>query len=212
MGRGPGAPGRERRDRADRAGRRHRRRRPAAFARVPTPGAVLAVGVRHARGAGGACAPADLTVRLFRPGDERAAHRLIEDAFAAWQPRRKSYAEWARHTVERPAFAPGLSSLAFVDGQLVGAVMSLDLPETGEGYVEQVAVRPDHRNRGIARLLLRHAFRAFHRHGRRRCTLWTHSNTGALELYLRVGMTVARSSTVFRKGLADDGPGAGPPA
>ncbi|GAA2672961.1 GNAT family N-acetyltransferase [Streptomyces lunalinharesii] len=148
--------------------------------------------------------PAGLTVRPFRPGDERAAHRLVEDAFAAWQPRRKSYPEWARHTVDRPAFAPALSALAFTDGQLVGAVLSLDLPETGEGYVEQVAVHADHRNRGIARLLLHHAFRAFHRHGRRRCTLWTHSDTGALALYLRVGMTVARSSTVFRKGLAGD--------
>ncbi|MER7988642.1 GNAT family N-acetyltransferase [Streptomyces noursei] len=156
--------------------------------------------------------PAGLTVRPFRSGDERAAHRLIEDAFAAWQPRRKSYAEWARHTVDRPSFAPDRSALAFADDQLVGAVLSLDLPETGEGYVEQVAVRADHRNRGIARLLLRHAFRAFHRHGRRRCTLWTHSNTGALALYLRVGMTVARSSTVFRKGLTDDEGGAGPTA
>ncbi|GAA2332619.1 hypothetical protein GCM10010431_64460 [Streptomyces kunmingensis] len=44
-------------------------------------------------------------------------------------------------------------------------------------------------------------FRAFHRAGRRSCTLWTHSDTGALDLYLRVGMTVRRSSTVFRKDL-----------
>ncbi|WP_371127211.1 GNAT family N-acetyltransferase [Streptomyces sp. 2112.3] len=30
---------------------------------------------------------------------------------------------------------------------------------------------------------------------------WTHSDTGALDLYLRVGMTVRHSSTVFRKDL-----------
>ncbi|MGW0411993.1 GNAT family N-acetyltransferase [Streptomyces collinus] len=77
----------------------------------------------------------------------------------------------------------------------------LDLPETGEGYVEEVAVHRDHRDQGIARLLLRHVFRAFHRQGRRTCTLATHSDTGALALYLRVGMTVRHSSTVYRKGL-----------
>lgn len=145
--------------------------------------------------------PAGIAVRPFLPGDEHAAHALIEDAFDEWQQRRQPYEEWARHTVGRPTFAPAMSPLAFADGQLVGAAISLDLPESEGGYVEQLAVHRDHRNRGIARLLLLHTFRAFHRHGHRRCTLWTHSDTGALALYLRVGMTVSRSSTVFRKDL-----------
>ncbi|MFE9427941.1 GNAT family N-acetyltransferase [Kitasatospora sp. NPDC006697] len=145
--------------------------------------------------------PTGITVRAFRPGDEHEAHQLIEDAFDEWQQRRKSYREWARHTVERPAFAPAMSALAFADGQLVGAAISLDHPDTDEGYIEQVAVRPDHRNRGIARLLLHTVFHAFHQRGRRACTLGTHSETGALDLYLRVGMTVRHSSTVFRKDL-----------
>lgn len=145
--------------------------------------------------------PAGITVRPFRPGDEHDAHRLVEDAFDEWQQRRMTYQEWARHTVERPAFAPAMSALAFAEGRLVGAVLSLDLPDTGEGSIEQVAVRRDHRNRGIARLLLRTVFRGFHQQGRRACTLGTHSDTGALDLYVRVGMEVRRSSTVFRKDL-----------
>ncbi|WP_030669869.1 GNAT family N-acetyltransferase [Streptomyces cellulosae] len=145
--------------------------------------------------------PAGITVRPFLPGDEHDAHQLVEDAFDEWQQRRTSFQEWARHTVERPTFAPAMSAVAFDGGQLVGVVLSLDLPEAGEGYIEQVAVHRDHRNRGIARLLMRHAFRAFHRQGRRTCTLATHSDTGALSLYLRVGMTVRRSSTVYRKSL-----------
>ncbi|MEU6553899.1 GNAT family N-acetyltransferase [Streptomyces sp. NPDC046915] len=145
--------------------------------------------------------PAGITVRPFLSGDEHAAHQLVEDAFDEWQQRRKSYQEWAQHTVERPTFAPAMSALAFNGTQLVGAALSLDLPETGEGYIEEVAVHRDHRNRGIARLLLRHVFRAFHRQGRRTCTLATHSDTGALALYQRVGMTVRHSSTVHRKSL-----------
>ena len=80
-------------------------------------------------------------------------------------------------------------------------MISLDLADTDEGYIEQPAVRRDHRKLGIARLLLRHAFRAFHQRGRRTCTLGTHSDTGALALYLRAGMTVRHSATVYRKSL-----------
>ncbi|MEV6581215.1 GNAT family N-acetyltransferase [Streptomyces sp. NPDC051582] len=145
--------------------------------------------------------PAGITVRSFRVGDEHDAHQLVEDAFDEWQQRRMSYQEWARHTVERPTFAPAMSALAFADGQLVGAVLSLDLPDTDDGYIEQVAVRRDHRNRGIARLLLLNAFRASYQQGRKTCTLGTHSDTGALNLYLRAGMAVRHSSTVFRKDL-----------
>ncbi|WP_432135334.1 MULTISPECIES: GNAT family N-acetyltransferase [unclassified Streptomyces] len=145
--------------------------------------------------------PDRITVRAFRPGDERAAYQLTEDAFDEWQQRRKSYREWARHTVGRSTFAPGASPVAFAGGQMVGAVLSLDAPDSDEGYVERVAVRHDHRNRGIARTLLQTAFRAFHHRGKRTCTLWTHSDTGALSLYERIGMTVRRSATVYSKPL-----------
>ncbi len=147
-------------------------------------------------------APTGIRVRHFHPGDEHAAHQLTEDAFDEWQKRRRSYEEWALLTVGRATFAPAMSPVAFAGEEMVGAVLSLDVPSSDEGYIERVAVRGDQRNRGIARLLLRHAFRDFHRQGRRACTLWTHSDTGALSLYERVGMTVRRSSTVHRKVLA----------
>lgn len=92
--------------------------------------------------------PPGITVRWFRPGDEQAAYRLTEDAFDEWQKRRKSYQEWARRTVERDTFAPALSPVAFAGDQMVGAVLSLSVPGSDEGYVERVAVRNDHRNRG----------------------------------------------------------------
>ncbi|MBD0673525.1 GNAT family N-acetyltransferase [Streptomyces sp. CBMA156] len=148
--------------------------------------------------------PPGITLRCFRPGDERAAYQLTEDAFDEWQKRRKPYEEWARHTVELDTFAPALSPLAFAGDQLVGAVLSLNVPDTDEGYVERVAVRKDHRNQGIARMLLQASFRAFYRQGRRTCTLWTHSETGALSLYQRVGMTVRSSSAVYGKALGSE--------
>ncbi|OKI99148.1 GNAT family N-acetyltransferase [Kitasatospora sp. CB01950] len=149
-------------------------------------------------------APEGITVRPFRAGDaadERAAHRLVEDAFDEWQQRRKDFDEWAAHTVRRDSFAAERSPLAFADGHLVGAALSLGLPATGEGYVENVAVHAAHRHRGIARHLLRHTFHACRDAGLRSCTLWTHSATGALDLYLKAGMTVRHSSTVLKKTL-----------
>ncbi|MDX3799314.1 GNAT family N-acetyltransferase [Streptomyces sp. AK04-3B] len=155
--------------------------------------------------------PEGIVVRPFRPGDGPAVHQLTEDAFDEWQQRRQSYEEWARHTVERATFEPAASPIAFADDQMVGAVLSLNGPDQAEGYVERVAVRHDHRNRGIARMLLREAFRTFHTHGMRTCTLWTHSDTGALSLYQRIGMTVRRSSTVYSTELTagTDGDGVG---
>ncbi|MGW3210315.1 GNAT family N-acetyltransferase [Streptomyces sp. NPDC001135] len=148
--------------------------------------------------------PAGITVRPFRHGDEQAAYQLTEDAFDEWQPRRKSYPEWARRTVERATFLPEASPVALAGDRMVGVVLSLDVPGRDEGYVERVAVRRDHRDRGIARTLLREAFRTFHHRGRPACTLWTHSGTGALSLYERLGMTVRRSSTVYCKALVTD--------
>ncbi|MFJ4795642.1 GNAT family N-acetyltransferase [Kitasatospora purpeofusca] len=148
-----------------------------------------------------AAPPPGISVRPFRPGDESAAHRVTEDAFDEWQVRRSPYAEWAPRTVGHDSFAPALSRVAFADGEMVGAALALDAPDRGEGHVERLAVRRDHRHRGIARLLLGEVFGAFHRHGRERCTLWTHSETGALPLYERLGMSVRRTSSMYGKAL-----------
>ena len=145
--------------------------------------------------------PAGIAVRPFRSDDAHAAHRVAEDAFDEWQQRRLSFKEWATVTVERPAFVPAASPVAFAGDELVGVLIALDVSAGDEGYVDRIAVRRDQRGKGLARLLLRYTFREFHRQGKRCCTVWTHSDTGALGLYERVGMTVRRSSTFYAKKL-----------
>ena len=145
--------------------------------------------------------PSGVTVRTFAPGDEHAAYTVIQDAFDEYQTRRKDYDEWASIIIEKPTFAPSASPAAFLGDEMVGVVLSVDQPGSDEGYIAEVAVRADQRHRGIARMLLRHAFRASYARGQRVCTLWTHSDTGALSLYERVGMTVRRSSTVWNRPL-----------
>ncbi|MFI5530491.1 GNAT family N-acetyltransferase [Kitasatospora sp. NPDC051853] len=147
-------------------------------------------------------APPGTTVRPYREGDGPALHTLVQDAFDEWQQRRHGYREWAAHTVAHPAFAPAATLLALTDGRLTGATVSLHSPEPDQGWIEQLAVHPAHRHRGLARHLLAATFDAFRRHGRPTTTLGTHSGTGALDLYLRVGMRVRHSSTVHRKELS----------
>jgi mycothiol synthase len=145
--------------------------------------------------------PPGITVRAYEPGDARAVWRMLEDAFDEWQQRSRPYEEWASTTIERVTFVPALSPLAFDGDRLVGAALSLERPGTDEGYVERIAVHCDYRRRGVARALLRLVFRDFYRRGRPTCVLWTHSGTGALPFYERLGLTVHDTSTHLSKPL-----------
>ncbi|NEA32763.1 GNAT family N-acetyltransferase [Streptomyces sp. SID13031] len=145
--------------------------------------------------------PAGITIRPFSAEDRQAAYLVIQNAFDDWQPRRWGYEEWARMSVERSSFTPELSPVAFAGDELVGAAICLALPDSDAGSVEQLAVRRDLRGQGIARALLAHASHGFSRQGRPNLTIWTHSGTGALAMYERLGMTVEHSTTVFSRKL-----------
>ncbi|MFJ5234673.1 GNAT family N-acetyltransferase [Kitasatospora sp. NPDC088391] len=145
--------------------------------------------------------PAGVTVRPFHPDDAHAVHRLSDAAFGDWQERSKPFEEWAAFHLHRESFAPDRSPLALVDGRVVGAALSLVRPGSTDGYVETLAVDREFRHRGIARHLLRYSFAACRRAGLAHGTLWTHSGTGALDLYLKIGMTVRRATSVVGKDL-----------
>ena len=142
--------------------------------------------------------PAGIRLDTYDAARAHDVYELIDAAFSGFQQRRKSFEEWARLTVERSSFLPEVSTLAYAGDKLVGAVIALDLPDSGEGYVEQLGVLADHRNQGIARAMLDQTCAAFGRIGRRNCILWTHSGTGALAMYEHLGMRVRRSTTVYR--------------
>ena len=146
--------------------------------------------------------PEGITFRRYTPGiDDRAAYRLVEDAFNGLPGRDPApYEEWEA-TVLHGAFSPQLSVLAFDGDELVGTALSYDYASTDEGWIQQLATRATHRHRGIARAMLNETFGAFHERGKRRCGLSTDSRTGALGLYERVGMSIRRSYTRYTKTL-----------
>ncbi|GAA1701707.1 hypothetical protein GCM10009745_56070 [Kribbella yunnanensis] len=140
-------------------------------------------------------APAGIRLEAYDSARAEEAHEVVEGAFAEFGSRRKSFEEWAELTVARASFRPDASTLAYDGDEVVGVVIALD---GDEGYVEQLAVATDHRNRGIARAMLDRTAAEFHRLGRGNLTLWTHSGTGALAMYEHLGLRVRRSTTVHR--------------
>jgi ribosomal protein S18 acetylase RimI-like enzyme len=135
--------------------------------------------------------PAGYTVRAARDeGDHRVAHEVVEDAFLEWSQRdRESFEDWAAGTVLRPGFEPWhLRLMTDPSGAVVG--VALLMVNEDVGYIDKLAVRRDHRGRGLARALLVDAFAAARAHGATRSELSTDSRTGALGLYEKVGMEV----------------------
>jgi GNAT superfamily N-acetyltransferase len=123
--------------------------------------------------------------------DRRAAYDVIEDAFLEWSVRDKSpYDDWIAQVVDRPGFEPwNLRVVVDPSGAVVGGlhiVLSSD-----SGYVSKVAVRRDRRGQGLAKALLMDGFGIARDHGATRSELSTDSRTGALDLYLGLGMEIS---------------------
>jgi mycothiol synthase len=136
--------------------------------------------------------PEGYTIRAAETDDDRrAAHDVIEDAFLEWSVRDKQpYDDWIAHLVGRPGFE-GWNLRIVVDptGDVVGGLHVILALDTG--FVSKVAVRKDRRGQGLARALLTDGFRIAREHGATRSELSTDSRTGALDLYLGIGMEIS---------------------
>jgi mycothiol synthase len=145
--------------------------------------------------------PAGVEVRSFVPGrDERAAYRVIEDAFREWPNREPTtFEDWTASVLGRPGFRPEQLQMLLDGSEVVGACNAAI--NNGNCWVDQVAVRRDHRGRGLGRALLMRAFQQAREQGAVRCELSTDSRTGALGLYQHVGMRVTSTYVHWAKQL-----------
>ncbi len=143
--------------------------------------------------------PAGYAVRTAEPGELRAAHDVLEDAFLEWSVRdRETFEDFEASTTGRPGFEPWNLRVALDPaGAVVGVSLVLVSDNGSTGYVNRLAVRRDQRNRGLAQALLVDSFARAREHGAMTAELSTDSRTGALPLYERVGM-VAESIWVNR--------------
>ncbi len=151
-----------------------------------------------------------VTVRPFDP--ERDTHALWEAMQAGFADHHDfaptPFEDWRWVLIDRhDDFDPSLWFVAEADGRIVGGILAeVGVPDDPRlGHVRDLAVIPSWRRRGAADALLRAAFTAFEDHGLRRAGLDVDDTNlhGALRLYERAGMAVARRIDVYEKVLRD---------
>jgi GNAT superfamily N-acetyltransferase len=135
--------------------------------------------------------PDGFAIRVAEESDRETAWTLVEDCFLEWSERdRMSLDDFGARVWDRPGAQPwNLRLLTSPEGEVVGATHVF---LSGDGaYVARIAVRPDHRGRGLAPAMLVDAFDQARQHGAVRCYLSTDTRAGARGLYEKVGMEVA---------------------
>lgn len=137
----------------------------------------------------GRALPPGYAVRSFRPEDAEAAFAVVAEAFGEWMtgpPR--TFADWDASVLRRPGVDTAAFRVATFADRLVGVCVVFD--GAGEAWVSHLAVQRDHRGRGVAQQLLAEAYGAARERGLVTGGLSTDTRTGALDLYLRLGMRV----------------------
>jgi mycothiol synthase len=136
--------------------------------------------------------PVDVRLRPLDLGrDAVALHALDRLSFAAnpdYEP--ETLEAFREEHLEAHDLDPGLSCVAEHGGQLAGFLLARRWDGEAAGFVDVLAVHPDHQRRGLGTALLRRAFARFAAAGLAEAQLGVASdNRRALALYERVGMT-----------------------
>jgi mycothiol synthase len=150
--------------------------------------------------------PEGVTVRPFRPGDERVFYDVQQETFEDhWgHDEPDPYDEWAHWMLQPPIFEPVLWFIAEEGVEPAGIAMCYRRPEiAGLGWVGILGVRRAWRRRGLGMALLMHAFQEFRARsfGEAGLGVDAESITGATRLYERAGMHVSARSDTYEKAL-----------
>ena len=150
--------------------------------------------------------PAGVTVRAAGSDDARAMYDVIEAAFSEWPDRKpQTFEDWQAWHYTHASFRPEKSVVAEVDREVVGVGLAYEYDDDeNEGWIEQLAVDRRHRGRGIGKLILSTMFLNFALGGRPQAGVSTDSRTGALDVYLHLGMEVDASYTRWSRRFDGD--------
>jgi mycothiol synthase len=146
--------------------------------------------------------PAGIAVRTMHEGEEHRIWEADTEAFRDhWDFTPQPFEEW-RHWMVDDGFDPTLWFVAEEDGEIAGVCLCRTREGRPEvGWVESLGVRRPWRRRGLGLALLRHSFRELRARGRERVGLGVdgENTSGAVRLYERAGMHVARRYDTFEK-------------
>jgi mycothiol synthase len=165
--------------------------------------------IEHTAEPGPAVLPPGFRLEDFTPTvDDRAVFDVIDPAFNEWPGRvSEGFENWREEVLRRDEVRPELVVLITHGERRIGAAIGFDYGHDEEGWIQQIAVERAHRGRGLGRALLQECFRRFWRGGHAAVGLSTDSRTGALGVYLRVGMHVRATYLRMTRELS---PAAGP--
>lgn len=150
--------------------------------------------------------PEGIAVRTMEPGEEERIYEASNAAFADhWDFHPQPFDQWRAYAFGSEDFDPSLVWLAEEVGELAGlSVNRWHFSGDREfGWIEILGVRREWRRRGLATALLRHSFLDFRARGATRVGLGVdaENTTGAVRLYERVGMQVARRHDLYERPL-----------
>lgn len=139
--------------------------------------------------------PEGFAVRPYREEDARNIHKAQMESFAdTWGFTAEPFESWA-HWSMGERFQPEHWFLVEM-GENVAAIALCRISDTEPdlGWVNIIGVLPAYRRRGLAIALLQHVFHHFAAQGMKRVGLGVDAEnpTGAVRLYERAGMHVAR--------------------
>jgi mycothiol synthase len=146
--------------------------------------------------------PPGYAVRPFELADAEVSFEVINTAFGEWDtgPER-SLASWRAHILDRPTVDPSTFRVATYQGEVIGTCIVFDSAD--EAWVSYLAVAKQHRGKGVAQQMLADAYAAARARGIPYAGLSTDSRTGALDLYLRLGMRVTFTLNNWNRSLSE---------
>lgn len=147
--------------------------------------------------------PDGFAVRTFRLGEEERVYEAHMSSFAdTWMFEREPFELWSHWFLKDTAFDPSLWFLIEAGDELAGiALTRVSENEPDLGWVRILGVTPEFRQRGLGQALLRHTFAEHASRGLERVGLGVDAQnpTGAVRVYERAGMHVARTNLILEK-------------
>ena len=155
--------------------------------------------------------PEGILIRPFDPATEtEEVYRCFVNSFRdhfgfVEQPFEHGFNEFKHNLIDEPGHDPKYWFVA-VDGNEIAGISlcrPVDAEDPESGWINELGVRRPWRKQGIAYALLKHSFSAFHARGQKRAALGVDATslTGALRIYEKAGMHVARQFDQFEKEL-----------
>jgi mycothiol synthase len=136
-------------------------------------------------------APAGVTVRTIDPAADAVLVHALDDVSFAGLPDYEPHTlvQFREEHLDVHDLAPELSLIALHEDATAGFILARTWEAERAGYIDILAVHPDHRGRGLGTFLLETAFARFAAADLREAQLGVASdNPKALALYERAGM------------------------